>query len=605
MRWLGALRTELRRAIAWGMVVLAWGSMLAIAGCTKEPPPLATANVSKPSPGKVVGAIDEVAPPAIVQRLNRELDRYQPQVQIVAPRADETLNQTQVSVQLRVQDLPLFKDEALGAGPHLKLLLDDRPVAEIFDASEPIALKDLAPGSHTLRAFAERPWHESFKNDGAYAQVTFHVLTKTRDRAVDPSKPLLTYNQPIGAVGTEPVLLDFYLTNAPLHLLARERDDDEIPDWKIRVTVNGDSFVLDEWQSVYLKGFKRGQNWVKLELIDDRGEPLENTFNESVALVTFDPNQLGAIDQLLKGNLSYDEARALIDPNYVPPTPEPPVSPEATEIAPTQQPEPDATAAPGIESAPEPAPAPIAPEESPEPPDSDPIAAPADELEPASSLSIDVAQPAVAPDALPEVAEPAAPPEVAQPDVATEAPAAVTPAVSPEPVAPPEAVQPEAEPDVEPEMSDESAVEAIELLPEPSAASPTEATAEEPAIEPAPEPIEPAPVATPEPAAIEPALEPIAPAASSEPQLQPIAEPEPAAIEPAPEPIAPEPVPVVEPAIEPVPQVTPPAAPAKPEKPLSATRKQFLKWLKKAQQNLPDDLNLPFDIKQVPIPSGD
>ena len=215
MRWLGALQTGLRRTIAWGIVVLVWGSMLTIAGCAKEPPPLATANSPKPSPGKVVGAIDEVAPPPIVQRLNRELDRYQPQVQIVAPRSDETLNQTQVSVQLRVQDLPLFKDEALGAGPHLKLLLDDRPVAEIFDASEPIALRDLAPGSHTLRAFAERPWHESFKNDGAYAQVTFHVFTKTHDRAPDPSKPLLTYNQPIGVVGTEPVLLDFYLTNAP------------------------------------------------------------------------------------------------------------------------------------------------------------------------------------------------------------------------------------------------------------------------------------------------------------------------------------------------------------------------------------------------------
>lgn len=577
MRWLGALGRGLGRRMAWGCVVLVWGCLLLpIGGCAKEPPPLATATPPKPNQGRVVGAIDEVAPPSIVQRLNRELDRYQPQVQIIAPRPDETLMQTQVAVQLRVQDLPLFKDEVLAAGPHLKLMLDDRPVTEIFDVTDPITISDLTPGTHTLRAFAERPWHESFKNDGAYAQVSFHVFAKTQTQVPDSGRPLLTYNQPIGTVGTEPVLLDFYLTNAPLHLLARERDDDEIVDWKVRVTVNGDSFLLDDWQSIYLKGFRRGKNWVKLELIDDRGELLENAFNESVALVEFDPKQSSTIDRLIKGDLPETEARALIDPNYEPPAPEPEPIPEPPPepvelIAPEPEPVPAPTeAAPEVPAASAPAAAvesPTEPETLPEP---EPMVEP---------------EPAIAPEpAVETVAEPEADGDDALvPAEPSEAIDEASPAATSEPVEAPVATE---TPITEP------ASDQLEAAQDPTPDLNSQPTSDQPE-----------PIASPEPApAVE--SEPVAePEAVKE--IEPIASPEPAPapVEPA---IAPVAAPIVEPEIEPAPQpsaVTEPTQPAK--KPLSGTRKQVLKWLKQAQQSLPDDLNLPFDIKQVPIPSGD
>jgi len=60
-------------------------------------------------------------------------------------------------------------------------------------------------------------------------------------------------------------MLDYYLTNAPLHFVAQE--DENIADWRIRVTVNGNNFVLDRWQPIYLKGFKPGQNWVQIEYL--------------------------------------------------------------------------------------------------------------------------------------------------------------------------------------------------------------------------------------------------------------------------------------------------------------------------------------------------
>ena len=89
---------------------------------------------------------------------------------------------------------------------------------------------------------------------------------------MDSQVPLLTYSRPQGSYGAEPVMVDFYLTNAPLHFVAQDNPADEIRDWQIRCTVNGESFVIDRWQPIYLKGLKPGKNWVKLELIDEKGQ---------------------------------------------------------------------------------------------------------------------------------------------------------------------------------------------------------------------------------------------------------------------------------------------------------------------------------------------
>ena len=119
-----------------------------------------------------------------------------------------------------------------------------------------------------------RPWGESFKNEAAFAQTTFHVFAKTGANAPDPAQPLLTYSEPQGTYGAEPILLDFYLTNAPLHMIAQESSEDDLADWRVRCTVNGQSFLFEQWQPIYLKGFKPGQNWVQLTLVDEQGNLL-------------------------------------------------------------------------------------------------------------------------------------------------------------------------------------------------------------------------------------------------------------------------------------------------------------------------------------------
>ncbi len=315
---------------------------------------------SEPAPTtpKLSGKVAETAPPVAIEALRQELDNYQPQVKILSPKPNTVLTDDSVSVQFQVRDLPIFKDAKLGLGPHIHVLLDNHTYQAVYDLNQPLIFKDLDPGTHTIRAFASRPWHESFKNEGAYAQVTFHVYTKTQENSPSTSLPLLTYSRPQGSYGAEPIMLDFYLTNAPLHLVAQENNRDDIADWRIRCTVNGESFILDRWQPLYLKGFKPGKNWVQLEFLDEKGQPVRNVFNNTARVINYEPNGKDTLSRLVRGELAIAEARAIIDPNYVPEPPAPPPAPIPS-VSPTPTPSPSVS--------PTPSPSPITPSPTPVP----------------------------------------------------------------------------------------------------------------------------------------------------------------------------------------------------------------------------------------------
>jgi len=271
---------------------------------------------NSPQISQISKQFSEVSPPSVIQELRTILEGYQPQVTIVTPQADEVLQGNKATASFQVKDLPIFKDSQLQLGPHLHVILDNQPYIPVYDLDQPLVLPDLSPGTHTLRVFASRPWHESFKNEGAYAQTTFHVFTKTDDNNPDPKLPLLTYSRPQSSYGAEPILLDFYLTNAPLHLALKDNPKDEFSDWRIRSTINGESFIFDRWQAVYLKGFRRGKNWVKLEFLDNQGNPVKNAFNTTVRLIDYQPNGKDTLSRITRGELTVDEVRPIVDPNY-------------------------------------------------------------------------------------------------------------------------------------------------------------------------------------------------------------------------------------------------------------------------------------------------
>jgi hypothetical protein len=306
------------------------------------------------------GPLSEVNTPASIDRLAPSLAKFQPRVSIVSPLADRILD----------DDFPLFKSKELGLGNHLHVILDKQTYRGVYDLSQPLVFENLAPGTHTLRVFASRPWHESFKNPGAYAQTTFHILTKTAENNPDPSKPLLTYSRPAGKYGAEPIMLDYYLTAAPSHVTTTDGAE-TIPDWKIRVTINNQQFILDRWAPIYLQGFKPGKNLVKMELLDDRGNPIPNVYNESIGVFEYDPTSIDSLSQLVQGKIPDDLDRSLVDPNYtiaktrVPavnevvrapqttppvasPLPSPSVAPSATPSPVTLAPSPQPTPIPSI-----------------------------------------------------------------------------------------------------------------------------------------------------------------------------------------------------------------------------------------------------------------
>ena len=263
--------------------------------------------------------ITEVSPPKEIQRLSNLLDRYEPEVSIISPKPDEVLNDSQVSVKFDVKNLPIFKNAEFGLGPHIHVTLDNQEYKGLYDLNQKVVFDRLNAGTHTIRAFASRPWHESFKNKGAYAQATFHVLTKTGENTPESKTPSLTYSRPVGTYGAEPILLDFYLQNAPLHILGK--DEEAIDDWQVRATIDGQSFTFDRWEPIYLQGFKTGQNWVKLELLEPDGDAIANVFNSTAHLINYQPDGTDTLARLVRGE-KIANIEAIVDPNYVPPAPE-------------------------------------------------------------------------------------------------------------------------------------------------------------------------------------------------------------------------------------------------------------------------------------------
>jgi hypothetical protein len=253
--------------------------------------------------------MEEVSPPEAIQQLGLALDQYEPQIKLSGVDPDETVTDTTVNLRLQVKDFPIYKDAKLGLGPHVHVLLDNQPYQTVYNASEALTFKGLSPGTHTVRAFAVRPWDESFKTADASDQVTFQVFTPTQTNRPDPTQPLLTYNNPQGEYGAEPIMLDYSITLPN----SKTGQKPSIAPWTVEVSLNGQSFKTTERGPIYLKGFKPGVNWLKLELLNASGKPVANAFSETVRLITFNPNGKDTLSQLVRGELTAQEAERIVN----------------------------------------------------------------------------------------------------------------------------------------------------------------------------------------------------------------------------------------------------------------------------------------------------
>ncbi|MCV4566563.1 hypothetical protein OFB72_28825, partial [Escherichia coli] len=59
-------------------------------------------------------------------------------------------------------------DPETHTGNHIHVILDNQPYEAYYNLDREFELRNVADGEHTLRVFPSRPWHESYKNEGAF-----------------------------------------------------------------------------------------------------------------------------------------------------------------------------------------------------------------------------------------------------------------------------------------------------------------------------------------------------------------------------------------------------------------------------------------------------
>ena len=242
-----------------------------------------------------------------------EQDSAAPTLKIASPAEGSTINSSTVPVKLELSgDLKGYKpgmDPATKMGNHIHVILDNQPYEAYYNIDgSAFELRNVADGEHTLRVFASRPWHESYKNDGSFQMVTFTVkngnantnqpattnsgqqmsnansnanaaptpegkaMQSSTGGAVDAKKPLLTYSRPKGEykeADADPIMIDFWLANGKL-----VGDGGE---YRVRYSVNGgEPKFIEKWAPLWLQGWTAGKHSIKLELVDKDGNVVDN-----------------------------------------------------------------------------------------------------------------------------------------------------------------------------------------------------------------------------------------------------------------------------------------------------------------------------------------
>ncbi len=237
-----------------------------------------------------------------------EQDKAAPTLTVVEPKSGATVNSSTVKVKLALSgDLKGYKpmkDMTTGMGNHIHVILDNQPYEAYYNLDQEFELGNVSDGEHTLRFFPSRPWHESYKNEGAFKMVKFTVKNGGADTskpsttnanqtmsnanasampegkdmkqstagAVDAAKPLLTYSRPKGeykGADAENIMIDFWLLNAKL-----QGDGGE---YRVKYSVDGgEAKFLEKWQPIWLTGWSNGTHTVKLELVDKAGNLVDN-----------------------------------------------------------------------------------------------------------------------------------------------------------------------------------------------------------------------------------------------------------------------------------------------------------------------------------------
>lgn len=306
------------------LLIITTVAALSLAGCSGNQDNAHTTATSTvtPPPTQVLKVVS--TPQAIIdqKKARGEQDEAKPELHVISPAEGAVINGPVVAVKLHLAgDLKGYKphqDPATQKGNHIHVILDNEPYEAYYELEQPFELRNVVAGKHTLRVFPSRPWHESYKNDGAFRMVTFTVkgggdaskptttntgqtmannnsagsaqaTSEGKDMPastagdVDPTKPLVTYSRPKGeykGAEADPIMIDFWLSNARL-----KGDGGE---YRVRYIIDdNEPRYIDKWEPVWLSGWLAGKHTVRLELLGPDEFPIKNgNFNITTREIT-------------------------------------------------------------------------------------------------------------------------------------------------------------------------------------------------------------------------------------------------------------------------------------------------------------------------------
>ena len=251
--------------------------------------------------------LQEVAPPGGTQEIKQRLSNRRPQLRLLTPKDDSINKASSLELTLAIEDWPVSRDPGLGIGPHVAIQVDDRPlirIDEVINNRLTVRLDDLTPGSHRFAAWAAYPWGEAVKSAGASLQWQLHQWERLEGTQPRSDEPWLVPNLDAEQINHQPLLLDWMLWNAPLQNL---RDGDAR--WRVRISLDGDSFLADRQDALWLKGNGgSGGAILQMELLDGRGDPLQPVFNNH--LIRLEPAR-GRQPAWLKERMTEETLRRL------------------------------------------------------------------------------------------------------------------------------------------------------------------------------------------------------------------------------------------------------------------------------------------------------
>ena len=203
--------------------------------------------------------------------------KHAAELRVLEPQPEEVVPGPDVFVQFEVRGF----DIRPGCNS-LHFALDNEPFEVQYDVSHPHRFHDVAPGTHTLRAYVANPYHEIIPQ--TLNVVTFAVEYHDGQNRPERHEPLLTYVLPQGeyrGIDCADIVLNFAVSGVPLSRRG----------YRVQYYVDGKRFILAKEESAHLRNLSPGYHTIRMELVDERGRVAPGPFNSVERVILLSPEK--------------------------------------------------------------------------------------------------------------------------------------------------------------------------------------------------------------------------------------------------------------------------------------------------------------------------